>query len=258
MDCGTGIYIAVPEDIAVKILHEGYRCTRRGRVPAHRKREGAVRAFRRNHRSRPPVLLQARVPPGVSTTPHKDGIKLETKQLAPMYLSTDVRAHTTSPDSSSTLPVPYQPTTRAASVFPSPPGPSVSGASNADRARRLQQCRPTTLYRCTAVTNANSILRQKQFRAGNRGFIGPGIYVSRAPYYAKRYCQCRTPCPRVVLQCEVKLGNIKKAFKGHQGTGWELLAEGCDLYEEMDRDSLMLPDNRDGQIDMESVHTVYE
>jgi len=33
-----------------------------------------------------------------------------------------------------------------------------------------------------------------------------------------------------------------------------LLDEGCDSYEERDRDSLMLPDNRDGQIDMETVY----
>jgi len=256
MDQDTGIYIAVPQDIGPKILREGYMCTRRRRVPAHRNREGAVRAYRRCQRSRPPMLLQATVPPGVTTTPHKDGIKLETKHLAPRYLSTDVRAHTTPPYSSPSYasPYPYQPPVRPASVRPSAPGPSSPGSTHADRARRLQQCRPTTLYHCTALTNAQNIISQKQFHAGNHGFIGPGIYFSRTPEKARRYCQCRAPGPRVVLKCEVKLGTPKTAFKGHYGTGQELLNEGCDSYEEGNRDSLMLPDNRDGQIDMESVH----
>lgn len=234
-------------------------CTRRGRVPAHRNREGAVRAYRRCQRSRPPVLLQAKVPPGITTTPHKDGIKLETKQLAPRYLSADIRAHTTSPyvSSSCTPPYLYQPPVRPVSARPVAPGLSSPGTTHADRARRLQQCRPTTLYHCTAMSNAQSIIRQKEFRPGNHGFIGPGIYFSRTPEYARRYCQCRAPGPRVVLQCQVKLGSIKYATKGHYGTGRELLAEGCDSYEENNRDSLMLPDNRDGQIDMGSVHIHY-
>jgi len=259
MDQDTGIYIAVPEDVAARILREGYLCTRRGRVPAHRNREGAVRAYRRCQRSRPPVLLQAKVPPGVTTTPHKDGIKLETKQLAPRYLSSDVRAHTTSPYTSSSYdpPYQYQPPVRPASVRLSAPGPSYPGSTHAARERRLQQCRPTMLYHCTAMTNATSIIKQKQFRAGNHGFVGPGIYFSRTPEYARRYCQCRTPGPRVVLQCEVKLGNIKRALKGHNGTGQDLKDEGCDSYEEINRDSLMLPDNHDGQIDMDSVHIHY-
>lgn len=262
MNQDTGIYIAVPEDVATIILREGYMCTRRGRVPAHRNREGAVRAYRRCQRSRPPVLLQATVPPGITTTPHKDGIKLETKQLAPRYLSTDVRAHTASPYASSSYhpppPYQYQPPVRAASVRLSAPGPSLPGTTHSDRQRRLQQCGTTTLYHCTAMTNATNIMNQKHFRAGNHGFIGPGIYFSRTSRFARQYCQCRTPGPRVVLQCEVKLGNIKSARKGHHGTGQELKDEGCDSYEEVNRDSLMIPDNHDGQIDMDSVHICYD
>eukprot|EP00931_Biecheleriopsis_adriatica_P115144 TRINITY_DN90981_c0_g1_i1.p1 TRINITY_DN90981_c0_g1~~TRINITY_DN90981_c0_g1_i1.p1 ORF type:complete len:261 (-),score=16.83 TRINITY_DN90981_c0_g1_i1:142-924(-) len=254
----TGVYIAVPEDVAAIILREGYVCTRRGRVPAHRNREGAVRAYRRCQRSRPPVLLQATVPPGIATTLHKDGIKLETKQLAPRYLAADDRARTVSPSSSpaSTAPYLYQAPMRPASARPSAPGPSYAGTTHADRVHRLQKCQPTTLYHCTALTNAHSIINFRQFHAGFHGFIGPGIYFSRSPNSARRYCQCRTPGPRVVLACQVKLGNIKHAFKGHRGTGQELLAEGCDSYEEANRDSLMLPDNRDGQIDMSSVHII--
>lgn len=265
MDQDTGIYIAVPEDIAHKILREGYLCTRRRRVPAHRNREGAVRAYRRCQRSRPPVLLQATLPPGVMTTPHKDGIKLETAQLAPRYLAADGRAHTASPYSNASslssfthaTPYPFQSPVRPASARPSAPGPPLPGTTNADRVSRLQQCRPTTLYHCTAETSARSILNQRHFRAGTHGFVGPGIYFSRTPEKARRYCQCRAPGPRVVLQCQVKLGNIKHVMKGYHGTGHALLAEGCDSYAEINRDSLMLTDNRDGQIDMDSVHICY-
>eukprot|EP00747_Dinoflagellata_sp_TGD_P221796 gnl/TRDRNA2_/TRDRNA2_93573_c0_seq1.p1 gnl/TRDRNA2_/TRDRNA2_93573_c0~~gnl/TRDRNA2_/TRDRNA2_93573_c0_seq1.p1 ORF type:complete len:257 (-),score=31.63 gnl/TRDRNA2_/TRDRNA2_93573_c0_seq1:54-824(-) len=77
------IVIAVPDDIAQKILCEGYRCSRRRRVPASRNREAALRAYRRFQPSRPPVLLEVvSLPANVATVPHKDGIKITTSHLA--------------------------------------------------------------------------------------------------------------------------------------------------------------------------------
>ena len=81
-DVSTGIFIAVPEDIAPLILREGYQCSRRRRVPANRDRHAAIRAYHRGQHSQPAALFEVvRLPPGVAITQHKDGIKLETGHL---------------------------------------------------------------------------------------------------------------------------------------------------------------------------------
>ena len=80
---GDCIFIAVPKDIAAKIQREGYRCSRRRQIPAHRNQYGAIHAYRRTQRCRPPALLKVRVPHGVAITKHKDGVKLGTDYLPP-------------------------------------------------------------------------------------------------------------------------------------------------------------------------------
>ena len=78
------VFIAVPADIAPKILHEGYRCSRRRWVPANRDAFAAIRAYRRvkNHRTRPAALLKVVcLPSWVATMDHKDGVKLEIGHL---------------------------------------------------------------------------------------------------------------------------------------------------------------------------------
>jgi len=256
MDQGTGIFIAVPEDIAAKVLFEGYQCSRRRRVPAHHNREGALRGYHRSQRqlSRPPLLLQVvSLPSGVAASPYKDGVKLETRHLPAQHLKPVNRSHSASAFS----PMPcyqYQPPLRSCSFRPSAPGPQLPGTRASDRQLRLQrQDNVRTLYHCTSESNAINICRQKAFRAGTNGFLGPGIYFSQTPSNARRYCQCRTGTgPRVILECRVNLGNAKRVPKGHY-TGQQLLADGCDSYEEVGRDCFMLPDNQNGQINMDEV-----
>merc|ERR1719245_1525099 len=90
----TGIFIVVPEDVGETILREGYRCTRRRRVPASHNMEAAQSAYRRHQRSRPPMRLKVvRLPMGVQTVPHKDGIKLSTQHLPAHCLEKVVRGY---------------------------------------------------------------------------------------------------------------------------------------------------------------------
>lgn len=253
MEQGTGIFIAVPEDLAAKILCEGYQCSRRRRVPAHRNREGAIQAYRRSHRSRPrhTLLEVASLPSGVTTTTHKDGIKLETPHLPARCFVSANRSYSTSGLST---PMPssfggYQPAPRPASVRPSPQGPVMSGTRASDRQLRLERRdNVQTLYHCTSQSNAINICNSKQFHAGSHGFLGPGIYFSRTAANARRYCQCRSGTGgRVVIRCEVNLGTTKRVPKGHY-TGHSLVNDGCDAYDEIGRDCYMLPDDKDGQI----------
>eukprot|EP00927_Polykrikos_kofoidii_P079405 TRINITY_DN7618_c0_g2_i1.p1 TRINITY_DN7618_c0_g2~~TRINITY_DN7618_c0_g2_i1.p1 ORF type:complete len:259 (-),score=14.62 TRINITY_DN7618_c0_g2_i1:201-977(-) len=249
----TGLFIAVPEDIAPKILCEGYRVSRRGRVPTHPNRDGAIRAYRRFQRSRPPVLLQvACLPPAVKATPHKDGFKLETPHLPPYCLAQVNRAHSAS--SVSMMPsFQFQQPARTLSHRPSPPGPQVPGTTLADRKERLaRRDNVQTLFHATSESNATNICRRKEFRHGTKGFLGPGIYFSRTPQNARRYCQCRQK-PTVVVQCEVNLGRSNQVGQGYY-TGQQLLAGGYDSYEEVGRDCYMLPDNASCQIDMDTLH----
>lgn len=96
----TGMYIAVPAESAPKILGEGglpgegYRCSRRRRVPAHRNRDEALRAYKRFQHSRPHSLLEiVTLPPGVTMTSWKGGLKLETPHLPAQYMARVQRAH---------------------------------------------------------------------------------------------------------------------------------------------------------------------
>lgn len=124
---GGGIVIAVPEDIAAKVLFEGYRCSRRGRVPASRNRDAALRAYRRCQPSRPPVLLEVvSLPAGVDTSPHKDGIKLSTAHLPGNCLTRAPRPGSVPASSgvSAGLTSSFQPPVRTASLRPPAPRPS--------------------------------------------------------------------------------------------------------------------------------------
>lgn len=251
----TGLVIAVPEDISVKILQEGYHCSRRRRVPASRNRESALRAYRRCQHSRPPVLLEVvSLPRGVATTPHKDGLKLEISHLPAGHLRPVARPHS--------VPSPvapqggyHNPPPRTVSHRPSPAANQMPGTRQSDRQQRLaRRDNVRQLCHATRESNANSILSQQSMRSGNRGFLGPGIYFSRTSDNARRYCQCRTGHgPIVVIHCQVNLGNVRTVPRGEY-TGQQLLADGCDSYEENGRDCYMLPDNEDRQILMNTMY----
>jgi len=136
---------------------------------------------------------------------------------------------------------------------------------NQSMAMRAPPLRPSStrrenwmvLYHATSWSNALNIIREQHFRTGTRGFIGPGIYFSSGKDSAFRYCQCRSGHgARVALRCRVNVGNIMRVRKGMVCTRAMLSANGCDSFEEANRDSFMLPDNDDFQIDMASVEIV--
>lgn len=82
--------IVVPEELTGTILREGYRCTRRGRVPCSRSRSSALRAFRQWHPGRPHAFLKVvQLPPGITADAHKDGIKINTSHLPASCVSVD-------------------------------------------------------------------------------------------------------------------------------------------------------------------------
>mmetsp|Transcript_53265 Transcript_53265/g.155158 ORF Transcript_53265/g.155158 Transcript_53265/m.155158 type:complete len:260 (-) Transcript_53265:215-994(-) len=250
----TGIVIAVPEDIAFQILHEGYRCSNRRRVPASRNREAALRAYRRFQRSRPPVLLEVvSLPIGVHTTPHKDGIKLSTPHLPGRCLAQAARPHSIPSFTAGSHS--FRPSGRTGSLRPSLTAPTINQRA-APRAGCSLNGRENvrTLFHATRESNAHSICAQGSFHAGHNGFLGPGIYFSQTPANARRYCQCRTGTgPIVVLQCSVNLGNLKTVDRGIH-TRQELSADGYDSFKEDERDCYMLPDDFSHQIDMGSVY----
>jgi len=126
------------------------------------------------------------------------------------------------------------------------------------RAERLQRrSNVQVLFHATSLSNAQNIRRQKCFRPGCGGFLGPGIYFSMSQSAALGYCQCRSGSgPRVVLRCEVNLGNMKMVPRGHC-TAQGLLEEGVDSVKEHGRDCYMLPDNSDGQICMRRISIVH-
>lgn len=128
------------------------------------------------------------------------------------------------------------------------------------RLERKQRLRQTpnwhTLHHATRETNAISILREEVFRPGSRpGFLGPGVYFCKSPHNAMKWCQPRTGCgPIVVLQCRAALGRILRVPRHHPGSASELLKTGHDSYEEIGRDSYMLPDG--AQVDALSIRLV--
>ena len=83
----TGIFIAVPENIAPQILREGYLCTRRRRVPANRDPHAAIAAYYRQQHLHVPALFElVCLPLGATITGHKDCLKLETAFIPADYL----------------------------------------------------------------------------------------------------------------------------------------------------------------------------
>lgn len=253
MESQTGIFIAVPEELVNRILQEGYRCTNRNRVPAHRNRDEAIRAYRRHHYQQPTLLTVSRMPLGVRESPHRGGVKLETRHLPASCLARVERSHSFSmgaPTPSLASGLPRAMTFGYPSVNQSIPRMSLN-----DRQQRLQR-NPNlqTLHHATGASRSQQILRSREFRAGTRGFLGPGIYFSRQPQNALRWCQCREH-PRVVIVCRVRLGRVMQVDRGHH-TGMALRAANYDSYEEIGRDCFMLPDNADGQIDMDSLYVM--
>eukprot|EP00928_Gymnodinium_smaydae_P089000 TRINITY_DN73015_c0_g1_i1.p1 TRINITY_DN73015_c0_g1~~TRINITY_DN73015_c0_g1_i1.p1 ORF type:complete len:242 (+),score=31.45 TRINITY_DN73015_c0_g1_i1:50-775(+) len=82
--------IAVPLELKDKILSEGYRCTKRNRVPCSRLREGALRAYRRFNQGKPHAFLEIiALPPGVTADIFKDGIKINASYLPPSCFALD-------------------------------------------------------------------------------------------------------------------------------------------------------------------------
>jgi len=240
----TGIFIMVPEDIADKVLREGYCCSQRKKVPASNNIEAATRAYRRHQRSRPPVLLRVDyLPQGVTTRPsrhkdgtQKDGIKLQTDRLPPHCLSKVVRGHSVP---SSFASASFQPPSRATSTRAREPVDRVTLEAQDGRYRVVGRQDIRQLYHATSNHHAQSILAQNTFHPGTRGFLGPGIYFSETPSNARRYCQCRTR-PHVVLSCRVNVGNMK-VVPQRRCTAEELLIDGCDCFKEDRRDCIMLP-----------------
>jgi len=110
-----------------------------------------------------------------------------------------------------------------------------------------------TLCHATRESNALSICSGTIFYPGVSGFLGPGIYFSKQPESARRYCQCRTGHgPIVVLICQVNLGKLKKVSRGIHTTR-ELMEEGFDSFCEVGRDCCMIPNNHRGQIAMDTI-----
>lgn len=244
----TGIFIMVPEDIADKVLREGYHCSRRKKIPASHNIEAAERAYCRHQRSRPPVLLRVEyLPASVAIRPsrhkdgtQKDGIKLQTDRLPSHCLSKVVRGHSVPSHGASS----FQPPSRATSMRARAPVHRVTLAAEDGRYRVVGRSNIQELYHATSNQNAQNILDQNTFHSGVRGFLGPGIYFSKTPSNARRYCQCRTR-PHVVLRCMVNMGNIK-VVPQRTCTAEELLIDGCDCFKEDRRDCIMLP-NMDKQ-----------
>ena len=128
---------------------------------------------------------------------------------------------------------------------------------NTSRYRVVGEENILKLYHATSITNAHSILRQKTFYPGTKGFLGPGIYFSESPYFARRYCQCPTR-PHVVIRCSVDVGKVKNVGKVTHCTVQDLLVDGCDSFKDLGRDCIMLPNMDKAQIDIDNMHIAYD
>jgi len=74
--------IAVPAGLESQILKEGYRCTKRRRVPCSHNREDALEAFKRFRPTQAHRFLEViALPAGVTTDAHKSGLKINTPHL---------------------------------------------------------------------------------------------------------------------------------------------------------------------------------
>mmetsp|Transcript_71986 Transcript_71986/g.194710 ORF Transcript_71986/g.194710 Transcript_71986/m.194710 type:complete len:242 (+) Transcript_71986:91-816(+) len=82
--------IVVPEELTSTILREGYRCSRRGRVPCSRSRSSALRAFQQWHPGRRHAFLRVvQLPPGITADVHEDGLKINTAHLPAACVTVD-------------------------------------------------------------------------------------------------------------------------------------------------------------------------
>mmetsp|Transcript_43416 Transcript_43416/g.135060 ORF Transcript_43416/g.135060 Transcript_43416/m.135060 type:complete len:243 (-) Transcript_43416:100-828(-) len=85
-----GAVIVVPGELKERILREGYRCSRRRRVPCSRDRGAALRAFQRFQPGKVHAFLEiVSLPAGVTAEDFKDGIKINTSHLPASCIRAD-------------------------------------------------------------------------------------------------------------------------------------------------------------------------
>jgi len=78
----VGAMIVVPRDLKDQILREGYRCSRRRRVPCAHDLSEALRGYSRFYPERPYALLEViDLPDGFDAEVYKDGFKINTPHL---------------------------------------------------------------------------------------------------------------------------------------------------------------------------------
>lgn len=84
----VGAVIVVPEDLKDTILLDGYRCSRRRRIPCSRDAGAALRAWRQFNPGRQHSFLRiVNLPPGTDAEVHKDGFKINVGHLPGHYLA---------------------------------------------------------------------------------------------------------------------------------------------------------------------------
>ncbi|CAK0822927.1 unnamed protein product [Prorocentrum cordatum] len=78
----VGAVIVVPRDLKDQILREGYRCSRRRRVPCSHDLSEALRGYKRFYSQRPYAILEVvDLPDGIGADVYKAGYKINTPHL---------------------------------------------------------------------------------------------------------------------------------------------------------------------------------
>merc|ERR1712222_297276 len=66
-----------------------------------------------------------------------------------------------------------------------------------------------TMYHATSLSSAHSIIRTGEFRPGDEGYLGPGIYFCKSREMAMMRAQPKSEGKRVVLELNVQMGRMQ-------------------------------------------------